>query len=60
MGYQLRGNEVLYNGHTGRRMDAQIFLCPTYYQRLKHLVDDKIHSRYLLLLLFHTVHLCLY
>lgn len=44
-GYQQHGNEVLYNGHTGRRMDAQIFLGPTYYQRLKHMVDDKIHSR---------------
>eukprot|EP00898_Chlorokybus_atmophyticus_P001664 jgi/Chlat1/2499/Chrsp175S02370 len=44
-GYQLRGNEVLYNGHTGRRLQAQIFIGPTYYQRLKHMVDDKIHSR---------------
>jgi len=45
LGYQCRGNEVLYNGHTGRRMDAMIFMGPTYYQRLKHMVDDKIHSR---------------
>jgi len=44
-GYQQHGHEVLYNGHTGRRMEAQIFLGPTYYQRLKHMVDDKIHSR---------------
>jgi len=44
-GYQLRGYEVLYNGHTGRKLDAQIFIGPTYYQRLKHMVDDKIHSR---------------
>jgi len=44
-GYQSRGNEVMYNGHTGRRLEAQIFLGPTYYQRLKHLVDDKIFSR---------------
>uniref|UniRef100_A0A0K2TLU0 DNA-directed RNA polymerase subunit beta n=2 Tax=Lepeophtheirus salmonis TaxID=72036 RepID=A0A0K2TLU0_LEPSM len=43
--YQPRGNEVMYNGHTGRKMNAQIFLGPTYYQRLKHMVDDKIHSR---------------
>jgi DNA-directed RNA polymerase II subunit RPB2 len=44
-GYQKHGNEVMYNGHTGRKLEAQIFLCPTYYQRLKHMVDDKIHSR---------------
>lgn len=43
--YQLRGNELMYNGHTGRKINAQVFLGPTYYQRLKHMVDDKIHSR---------------
>lgn len=43
--YHLRGNEVMYNGHTGRKLTTQIFLGPTYYQRLKHMVDDKIHSR---------------
>ncbi|KAH7436458.1 hypothetical protein KP509_05G020900 [Ceratopteris richardii] len=44
-GYQMRGFEIMYNGHTGRRLNAMIFLGPTYYQRLKHMVDDKIHSR---------------
>ena len=44
-GYHLRGNEVLYNGHTGRKLNTQVFIGPTYYQRLKHMVDDKIHSR---------------
>ncbi|KAJ2189536.1 DNA-dependent RNA polymerase II [Coemansia sp. RSA 518] len=44
-GYQQRGFEVMYNGHTGRKLAAQVFLGPTYYQRLKHMVDDKIHSR---------------
>ncbi|KAK9837485.1 hypothetical protein WJX81_006043 [Elliptochloris bilobata] len=44
-GYQSRGWEVMYSGHTGRQLHAQIFLNPTYYQRLKHMVDDKIHSR---------------
>lgn len=45
LGYQKCGNEVMYNGHTGKQLEAQIFIGPTYYQRLKHMVDDKIHSR---------------
>eukprot|EP01040_Poterioochromonas_malhamensis_P023999 gene23999-29583_t len=45
LGYQKHGNECLYNGHTGRPMESLIFLGPTFYQRLKHLVDDKIHAR---------------
>ncbi|GAU92991.1 hypothetical protein RvY_04994 [Ramazzottius varieornatus] len=44
-GYHLRGNEVLYNGFTGRKLNSQVFIGPTFYQRLKHMVDDKIHSR---------------
>ncbi|KAF2139873.1 uncharacterized protein K452DRAFT_253466 [Aplosporella prunicola CBS 121167] len=44
-GYQSRGFEVMYNGHTGKKMVAQVFLGPTYYQRLRHMVDDKIHAR---------------
>ncbi|KAK0418556.1 hypothetical protein QR680_013636 [Steinernema hermaphroditum] len=44
-GYHLRGNEVMFNGHTGVKLTTPVFLGPTYYQRLKHMVDDKIHSR---------------
>eukprot|EP00037_Helgoeca_nana_P015093 m.141482 g.141482 ORF g.141482 m.141482 type:complete len:1199 (-) comp22860_c0_seq1:213-3809(-) len=44
-GYQGYGNEVLYNGFTGRKLNTQVFLGPTYYQRLKHMVGDKIHAR---------------
>ncbi|KNX50206.2 DNA-directed RNA polymerase II subunit RPB2 [Cryptococcus deuterogattii R265] len=44
-GYQSRGFEVLYHGHTGRKLQAQVYFGPTYYQRLKHMVDDKIHAR---------------
>ncbi|KZF24297.1 DNA-dependent RNA polymerase II RPB140 [Xylona heveae TC161] len=44
-GYQSRGFEVMYNGHTGRKLTAQVFFGPTYYQRLRHMVDDKIHAR---------------
>lgn len=45
LGFHQRGLEVMYNGHTGRKLQAQVYLGPTYYQRLKHMVDDKIHSR---------------
>ncbi|XP_073299286.1 DNA-directed RNA polymerase II subunit RPB2-like [Primulina huaijiensis] len=44
-GYQMSGFERMYSGHTGRQLSSLIFLGPTYYQRLKHMVDDKIHSR---------------
>lgn len=44
-GYAGDGTEVLYNGETGEPMPARIFICPTYYQRLKHMVFDKIHGR---------------
>jgi DNA-directed RNA polymerase II subunit RPB2 len=44
-GYQRHGNETLVNGMTGKVMEHAIFMGPTYYQRLKHMVDDKIHSR---------------
>jgi len=45
MGYQKEGNEALYQGHTGRPLNSRVFIGPTFYQRLKHLVDDKVHSR---------------
>ncbi len=44
-GYHRSGNEILYNGKTGEQMTVAIFIGPTYYQRLKHMVLDKIHSR---------------
>jgi DNA-directed RNA polymerase II subunit RPB2 len=43
--YEEHGNEILYNGFTGTQMSTKIFIGPTYYQRLKHMVEDKIHSR---------------
>jgi len=42
-GLERCGNEILYNGVTGTQMDCQIFMGPTYYQRLKHMVEDKMH-----------------
>lgn len=35
----------MYNGCTGEAMDALVFIGPTYYQRLRHMVRDKWHSR---------------
>ena len=45
LGYNRNGYEYLYNGMTGEKMKVAIYIGPTYYQRLKHLVEDKIHSR---------------
>ena len=42
-GYDENGFEALYNGMSGRKMKSLFFIGPTYYQRLKHLVMDKIH-----------------
>jgi DNA-directed RNA polymerase beta subunit len=36
-------NEILYCGTTGNQMPTSIFMGPIFYQRLKHMVDDKIH-----------------
>lgn len=43
LGYNRNGTEYLYNGMTGKKMRTEIFIGPTYYQRLKHMVSDKIH-----------------
>jgi DNA-directed RNA polymerase II subunit RPB2 len=45
LGLHPYGNEILYNGQTGEMMEAEIFMGPTFYQRLKHMVTDKKHSR---------------
>lgn len=45
LGYERNGSEYMYNGMTGHKMQSHIFIGPTFYQRLKHLVYDKIHSR---------------
>ena len=45
VGYESYGNEVMYNGFTGEQIETSIFIGPVYYQRLKHMVNDKQHSR---------------
>jgi DNA-directed RNA polymerase II subunit RPB2 len=44
-GMERYGNEIMYNGRTGEQIQTEIFIGPTYYQRLKHMVTDKIHAR---------------
>jgi DNA-directed RNA polymerase II subunit RPB2 len=44
-GYESYGNEVLYNGMTGEQLEINTFIGPVFYQRLKHMVNDKQHSR---------------
>jgi len=45
LGYDPKGYEELYNGMTGEKLKAKIFFGPTFYQRLKHQVEDKAYSR---------------
>ena len=45
LGYSDDGTEELYNGMTGKKMKVRIFIGPTYYMRLKHMVSDKLHAR---------------
>ena len=44
-GFEPYGTETLYNGQTGEMMEADIFMGPTYYQRMKHMVEDKVNAR---------------
>ena len=45
LGYESHGNELLYNGQTGEQHECSVFMGPVFYQRLKHMVNDKVHSR---------------
>lgn len=45
VGFEMNGNELLYNGLTGEQIKSDIFIGPVFYQRLKHMVNDKQHSR---------------
>ncbi len=43
--YEKNGNEIMYSGITGEQIRTSIFIGPTYYQRLKIMVEDKMFSR---------------
>ena len=44
-GFNNYGDDILYNGMTGEQLNTTIFMGPTYYMRLKHMVKDKINYR---------------
>jgi DNA-directed RNA polymerase II subunit RPB2 len=43
--HERTGWEIMTNGMTGEQVKARVFMGPTYYQRLKHMVGDKMHAR---------------
>lgn len=45
LGMDRHCDEVMYDPKTGRQITMSVFIGPTYYQRLKHMVADKVHSR---------------
>jgi DNA-directed RNA polymerase II subunit RPB2 len=44
-GFDNTGLEQLYNGMTGEKFESKIFIGPTYYHKLKHMVSDKMYAR---------------
>ena len=45
LGFESHGEEIMYNGINGKQMEMSVFIGPVFYQRLKHMVNDKQHSR---------------
>jgi len=39
------GKEIMYNGKTGQMLKKRVFIGVAYYQRLRHMVQDKLHAR---------------
>ncbi len=45
LGFREDGTEVMYNGRTGEKFKARIFVGNMYYLKLKHMVANKMHAR---------------
>ena len=44
-GFKHSGKETMYDGRTGKKFPADVYMGIVYYQKLHHMVADKIHSR---------------
>jgi ribA/ribD-fused uncharacterized protein len=45
VGASRAGDNVMYSGITGTQIKTDIFMCPLYFMRLKHLTEDKVNAR---------------
>jgi ribA/ribD-fused uncharacterized protein len=45
MGASRAGDNILYSGLTGEQIRTEVFMCPLYFMRLKHLTEDKVNAR---------------
>jgi DNA-directed RNA polymerase II subunit RPB2 len=45
MGSSRAGDNIMYSGISGKQLATEIYMCPLYFMRLKHLTDDKVNAR---------------